>query len=125
MRVRHTSIRARVWVARRTRSRLMVRRLLKAGPYVLHPPVKTKGVAEGVGEAVLTVEPGGSLIDRVHCYQPGGDGLAGEDRHPQRIREQARAEASTLLGLVDRQAGDQDHSDRVAGQAADDPRGGV
>lgn len=82
-------------------------------------------MVEGLGEASLTVEPGSSLVDRVDCDQPSGDGLARDDRHPQRIREQPRAEAGTLLGSVDRKACDQDHSDRVSRHAADEPRGRV
>lgn len=82
-------------------------------------------MVEGLCEAVPPVEPGGSLVDRVDRYQPSCDRLAGDDSHSQRIGEQPRAEASTLIGAVDYKAGDQDHADWVGGHAADEPRGRV
>lgn len=70
-----------------------------------------------VDEAVSLVEVDGGIVDGIDDDDAGGCRLAGSDSFAQRFSEEQPTEPVVLFRLVDREPGDLDRANRVAGQS--------
>jgi hypothetical protein len=67
-------------------------------------------------ELVTLVERRGRVVDGIHDQQRDGDVLVGLGDPSDGVCEQPGAESLALAGFVDRQRGEQDSADGIAGR---------
>src|SRR5947208_848598 len=92
----------------------------EAGADVLHTSVEPTGVLRRGDEAEPLIEADSIVVDRVDDDESSGDGLTRGDRLAEGLREQERSASLALVAAVDGEPCQQDHADRIGGEAADE-----